>query len=274
MKVRKGRLNIIEIRNDTGSIYKIGIIKEKSRPYRLKVEAWVLSQLNSLGVNVPRVFGYYQDQEGREVLILQRIYGKRLSQIMSKKNAQVMLKVGTQLALLRSSMKSQGYGWIDPISMTGKFDDWRSFLLFYLQKYGDLLKNRGTLSEESLKKLLHLLDSINLEDVKPCLVHRDIKPSNILIDKNGEVWILDWENTIIGDQLFDLAIFGARFGEGEFWKNLAKGLELEFETSSPKYMLYKIIGLIGVIDFCQQYGLHWEGKQRRLHKLLQKLQTP
>jgi len=268
MKRRKGRLNIIEI-VDEKTVRKIGIIREVSRPQRLKVEAWVLSQVRQRGVNVPKVLQYSQNEKGREVLLLERINGRRLSQEKSKQNARVMFEVGSQLRLLRGSMENQGWGWFDSTSMLGKFSDWRSFLKFYLQEYGNSIKDRGTLTEGELEKLLLSLNKIDFGEVTPSFVHRDIKPSNILIDSNRKVWILDWENTIIGDQLFDLAAFGVRYGEGEFWKNLKKGLNFEEEILSPKYQLYKILALIGVIDFYQKYQLNIGKKYFQLHRLIQ-----
>jgi thiamine kinase-like enzyme len=268
MERRKGRLNIIEI-VDEKTVRKIGIIREASRPYRLKVEAWVLSQVRQRGVNVPKVFQYSQNEKGQEVLLLERIKGKRLSQERSKKNAEIMFEVGSQLRLLRGLMEKQGWGWIDSTSMLGKFSDWRPFLTFYLQKYGNLLKDRGTLTEEELEKLFLSLDKIDFGEVIPSFVHRDIKPSNILIDNEGKVWILDWENTIIGDQLFDLAAFGVRYGEGEFWRNFTKGLNFEEEILSPRYQLYKILALVGVIDFYQKYQLSVGKKHFQLHRFIQ-----
>jgi thiamine kinase-like enzyme len=268
MERRKGRLNIIEI-VDEKTVRKIGIIREASRPQRLKVEAWVLSQVRQRGINVPKVLQYSQNEKGQEVLLLERINGKRLSQERSKKNAEVMFEVGSQLRVLRGSIENQGWGWFDSTLMSGKFSDWQSFLTFYLQKYGNLLKDRRTLTEEELEKLFLSLDKIDFGEVTPSFVHRDIKLSNIPIDSEGRAWILDWENTIIGDQLFDLAAFGVRYGEGEFWKNLKRGLDFKEEIFSTKYQLYKILALIGVIDFYQKYQLNIGKKYFQLHQLIQ-----
>ena len=91
MKVRKGRLNNTEfINNDV--IRKVAITQEVVRPYRLKVEAWALSQAKSRGVNTPRVLDYYRDSEGREVLVLERIHGKHLLRRLSEKTSNACSK--------------------------------------------------------------------------------------------------------------------------------------------------------------------------------------
>lgn len=86
MKVRKGRLNAIEF-VDEKSIRKISVVQEKSRPYRLKIESWALSQARARGINVPRVLEYYRNTEGLEVIVLEAsdFLKKELSRKMNYK---------------------------------------------------------------------------------------------------------------------------------------------------------------------------------------------
>jgi len=109
---------------------------------------------------------------------------------------------------------------------------------------------------------------IDLEIPEPYLLNRDIKPSNIIKGEDESVWILDWENAILGDPLYDLALFGARYGHGTLWKRLKEGYGLN--SSSPKYALYEIIGLIGIIDFYQKYQINYRGRQNQFRKFVQR----
>ena len=268
MKLRKGRLNTVEF-IDEKIVRKIGVVQEKTRPYRLKVEAWALSQALLRGVNTPRVLDYYRDPNGREVLVLERIHGKHLSRHTSKENAECMFKVGLQMALLNDIPFNYSWGWINPVSMNGISENWQSFLLLYIQTYHEMFVREKILKETHLQKVYSSIDNIESSNPNPCLVNRDIKPSNVIKDENGKVWIIDWENAILGDPLYDLAIFGVKYGHGVFWKNLVLGHISNI--SYPKYALYEIIGLIGMIDFYREHQINYQGRQKQLCKLIQRL---
>lgn len=268
MKLRRGRLNIVEF-IDEKNIRKTGIIKEITRPYRLKVEGWALSQARSRGVNVPFVIDYYQDESEREVIIFEKIQGRSLLLRASQEHAQYLFSVGRQLALLAKDIISVNYGWINPISMVGSNDSWKSFVLSYAQKYGNRLVQLRIIKESDMQKLYEYIDYADLKISGPRLINRDIKPSNIIVGENGKVWIVDWENVLLGDPLYDLAIFGVKYGHGILWENLMKGSC--FDASVPKYALYEIIGLIGIIDFYQKHCVNCCGRQEQLHKFVERL---
>lgn len=269
MRLRRGRLNTMEFVNER-IVRKIGVVQEEVRPSRLKVEAWALSQARLRGVNTPGVLNYYRDSGGREVLVLERIPGKHLLRSISQENTEHIFRVGTQIALLSKAPLDRGWGWVNPVSMTGISECWQSFLLLYVQTYHKRFVEENIIEEAYLQKIYSAIDSINLNTLEPCLVHRDIKPSNVILGNNDIVWIVDWENTILGDSLYDLAIFGVRYGHGVLWKNLTLGCG--FDVSLPEYALYEVIGLIGLIDFYREYQINYGERQKQLHKLIQRLE--
>lgn len=114
-----------------------------------------------------------------------------------------------------------------------------------------------------------MIENIDFNNPKPCLVHRDIKPSNIIRGNNGKVWIVDWENAIFGDLLFDLATFGVRYGHGVLWESLVQ--KHEFDSSSPKYIFYEIMILVGLIEFYREYKINYGGRQKQLYRLMRRL---
>ena len=180
-----------------------------------------------------------------------------------------MFEVGSQIALLSNSTFNCGWGWINPFSMTGISEDWKSFLLLYVQTYHELFIKKNILEETHLQKVYVAIDNINLNLPSSCLINRDIKPSNVIKDNNGKVWIIDWENAILGDPLYDLAVFGVKYGHGILWENLVLGYGSD--VSSLKYALYEIIALIGMINFYRKYQINYDGRQKQLHELIQQL---
>jgi len=267
-KVRT-RKNVIEIVNEE-IVRKISIVQEKDRPHRLKIEAWALSQARRGGINVPRVIDYYVDRNGREVLTLERIYGKPLRRKITKDTVDSLFDVGIQMnsVLLDASLN---YGWIDSISMSGINKSWPSFLRFYTKKFGEQLVKSGIIEERILQKIFNAIDSINLEISAPFLVNGDIRFPHLIRDKSGKVWIVDWENVILGDPLWDLAFFGTRYGHGILWKAFGSGYRLSFLP--PKYTLYEIIALVGTIAFFQKHRIKYQGKLKKLLQLVYNFQT-
>lgn len=268
MKTRRGRLNVIEF---IGSevIRKTSIVRESVRPYRLKVEGWALVQVKTRGINVPNVLDYYHDKTGREVLVLERIQGQSLLWRCSQENIECMAEVGEQILTLNNAPFDGGWGWIDHFTMTGSSESWQMFLLSYVQFYHELLSEKNILEEPHFQTLYRLIDNIDFGSPKHCFVHRDIKPSNIIRGNNGKVWIVDWENVILGDSLFDLAAFGIRYGHGALWESLVQKHEVDF--SSLKYIFYEILILMGLIEFYREYKINYSGRQKQLCRLIQRL---
>lgn len=263
MKTRRGRCNIVKFVNEK-FIQKIGIVKEEVRPYRLMVESWAISQSRSKGINVPRVIDYYLNPKGQEVLILERIHGKSLSFNMLKSNANCILDVGRQMSLLNNI--GVNYGWIDPISYKGSNENWQSFISWYTQTYGERLVEEKIIKENDFIKIYKMTEQIDLNISVAHLVNRDIKLPNIIKDNKGKIWIVDWENAILGDPLYDLALFGIKYGHGILWENLKLGYEIE--QLPIKYDLYEIIGLIGIIDFYQKNNINHIRKLKQIQKLI------
>lgn len=270
MEKRKGRLNVTEfVSNEV--IRKVSIVKEPVRPYRLKVEGWVLSQAKVRGINVPLVLDYYQDKDDREVLVLERIHGQHLLRRCSQENSKCMSDVGEQILSLSDNPVDRGWGWINPSTMTGVSESWKSFLLLYVQIYHKIFIEKNILEESHFQVVYRAIDGIDLNNLKPCLVHRDIKPSNVVRGNNGTTWIIDWENAIFGDSLYDIATFGVRYGHGALWDSLVS--RYEFDFSLPKYTFYQIIILIGLIDFYREHKVNYYGRQKQLCKLIQRLSS-
>lgn len=263
METRKGRRNILEF-VDEKIVRKIAVIKEQTRPYRLKVEGWALSQARSRGINVPRVIDYYLDQEGREVLVLERIFGRLLSLNPLEENTSYIFDVGRQLAVLRDI--GVNYGWIDPVSLKGNSKNWQSFISEYTKTYTQRLISESIITENDFLKILEAIEGENLDISTSFLVHRDIRFPNLISDNKGEVWIVDWENVLLGDPLYDLALFGTRYGHGVLWKSLKSGFG--FDHLPSRYILYEIVGLIGIIDFCRKNNINYKGKLRHLQRLI------
>ena len=248
-------------------VLKTGIIEETSRPSRLKTEAWALSLARNKGVNVPQVLNYYRNQNGEEVLQLTRISGSPLTTEECINDVNLLYQVGFQMNKLDTGLTS--YGWIDTATSKGRHNGWESFLSAYLEQYGKRLLQEKIIEEEHLQKVRKGLEKVKLSIPTAFLVHRDLRFDNLLKDEKKLIWIIDWENAILGDRLYDLALFEIRYGKGILWENLAKGYDTEIQTQ--KYLIYKISALVGFTDFYRKYNLPYEAERQKLVRLISSL---
>jgi len=262
-EVKRERKNIIEF-TDHGVVRKVSMLKESVRLQRLEVESWVLSQIRRRGINVPRVLDYYRNSSNQEVLVLERVYGQPLSVNPPQQKRGAMLEIGPQMLQLCNI--APNYGWIDPVSMMGSYNSWRTFITDYTQVYGGRLSTAGILSQEDLSMIYESIVDADIEMSEPFLLNRDFRLSHFLKDNCGKVWVIDWENAILGDPLYDSAIFAVRYGEGMLWQNLMSGYGLDYLPF--KYQLYKIIALIGIIDYCRINKMDYSGRMKKFMRLM------
>lgn len=268
VEIRRGRLNETRFLN-TDTILKAGIVKETSRPSRLKTEAWALSLAKNKGLNVPQVLSHYRNQNGEEVLQLTRISGSPLTIEECIENSGYLYQVGSQMNSLNTELTS--YGWIDITFSRGRYDSWKSFLSDYLNLYGNRLLEEGIIKEEHLQTVQKGMVMADLSLPTAFLVHRDLKLENLLKDEKDSIWIIDWENAILGDPLYDLALFEIRYGKDILWESLANGYKTEPDKQAQKYLIYKINALIGLIDFYRKYKIPYETEKKQLVRLISNL---
>lgn len=265
---RVGRLNITANDGEETTLRKTGKVIELERPRRLFVETWALKTARGRGLNVPVVLDYSRDEEGHETFAMERIQGVGLNEVQDEAVlADCMFQVGEQLAALKNV--SSGFGWVNPDTELGTYESWSEFLVEYAIIYATGLVEEGLLEASLEQKLVEQLRAENLDLATPMLVHRDIKWGNLVLDKTGKVFLIDWENAMLGDSLYDVAIFGVREGHGLPWSELARGLGID--ASSKKYALYEAVALVGITEYHRKYETNAHIKAAQLKELIEML---
>ncbi|HEU4966113.1 MAG TPA: aminoglycoside phosphotransferase family protein [Candidatus Saccharimonadales bacterium] len=260
---RRGRLNDTHILDDR--VRKYGRIIESERPYRLLNESWGLQVAQQRGLHVPEVYSYTRDTDGHETIDMELIRGTPLDRLTDKQiRAASLQQVGLQLAKLDNI--SEGFGWINPHSRVGTYQSWGSYLQDYAATYTGVLTEAKLIEQSEADKLLSQTSNANLGLVRPSLVHRDIKWGNLILAETQDVFIIDWENVILGDSLYDLAIFGVREGHNEPWRKMAQGLDADI--NSKKYALYEAIALVGIVEYHKKYETNATEKAAQLKDLI------
>lgn len=247
---RVGRLNTTTPINET-TIRKVATVIEPERPIRLGIEAWALSVAKSQGLDVPTVYEYTCDENGRETLEMEMIPGVALEHVPDyKTRAKAMHEVGKQLGMLVGA--SPSFGWVHLETHEGSHTSWRQFLVDYVDRFASILARTGLMTFEHVQKVRRMTEELEEMPEKASLVHRDIKPGNLILRPDNRVAIIDWENTILGDSTYDVALYEIREGRSLASLEFARGSNVDPE--SVRHKLYGAIALIGIVDYERAYG--------------------
>ncbi|MDP2631036.1 MAG: phosphotransferase [Candidatus Uhrbacteria bacterium] len=265
MAFHNGRMNrVILLGNDR--VQKTATRVELSRPCRLKVEHWALTQAKQRNLPVPTPLRHFIDAHGYECLVTSHIAGTPLSLCSRDSKRKGYATIGPHMLKLGGVI--EGFGWISPNEWKGEFETWQSFLQHFHQRYGIRLASQGILTHGHVSSVERAIEKLE-QPVESFLLHRDLKPANILRDNKNGFWILDWENSILGDPLFDVACFGANHGHGYCWEELRKSYGLPIDHLA--YLVYEILAFMGIICFNLQHNKPIERRTASLIRCLAQL---
>ena len=175
-------------------------------------EHWALKQCSKKDIPVPEIltFGTVQTELPTlcQYLLVERIPGKPLKEQLHlrRKEIKSYYKEAGYLLSKIHTIKTKGFG---PLKSKGKgsFNSWEEFILRHISTrlLNYLLENR--IINESLRN--RIFDIFNSEEAylelkSPVLLHGDFSNNHIFIDKGRVSGIIDFEDCISGDPLYDL----------------------------------------------------------------------
>lgn len=147
------------------------------------------------------------------------------------------------------------------------------YLILQDNIYKDIILKYFKIEElnELKKKLVDY--SYILKDVKPKLIHGDIKRSNIMVDKNGEFYIIDIESMQINYDVLNFkhqmtwSLFEGNEKETEFVKGYFDGI---YNETRPVNFNYNIIFIIILNFFNASYNMYKKSNIIKLTMYIQK----
>lgn len=270
MKTIIGKRNIVEINSQY--VLKIGEKVESVRPKRLLIERFVMKKLEKYGMAVPKVLNYGTFVDNREYIKIKLVKGEGgSSKDLSIDLFDVYRNVGNQLKKMPLEFKR--FGWINPETFNGEFATWNKYLYDFVQKYGLRLYKRGVLEKFQIAIVLKYIKKLPNNFKMAGFVHRDLKPQNLIFNpRDKKVYMLDWENAILGDPLLDLAILKTNFKNQKIYRGFIKGfLNRPLNDAERKSVdLYSVIAMIGTLNFNLKNNLSLSGVYA-LNKQIEKI---
>jgi len=191
-------------------------------------EAWAARTARSAGVPAPEV--RHVDLERRrlpvDLAVVDAAPGVPLA---DASGPPPLAALGRALRRLHA-VEVRGYGLLDPgpangDAPRGAFDAWPAFLLVNLDAHVAACRRDGALSAAEAADALacHRDAEPLLAGVRGALLHGDLANRNVLVADGALAAVLDWEDALAGDPLFDVAGWGTFVGNHERRDDLLAG---------------------------------------------------
>lgn len=125
----------------------------------------------------------------------------------------------------------QGYGHLVPDSILGRkvrgcMRSWRAFLLTQLDQHITYCHTKKLVTQETAKEIRRILRKgiHKLSMYSPRLLHGDLAQHNLFSDGRRITAIIDWEDALAGDPIYDIAYWGTgSFGHDAWLTAFLKG---------------------------------------------------
>lgn len=237
-------------------VVRVNALGGRVRDLALGVDAWAMGRLRDRGLpwlpvyrvdvtlrDAPFEYEILAEADGNE---LAAYYddGPRLRRLLGK--------IGAFLARVHQ-IPVEGFGWIDvdpgaadPAAANGRglFGSWRDYVLTNLDAHLNVCARIGAITPEERGRIETLFDAMDglLDGVEPSVLHGDLSGRNIFSDGESVTAVIDWEDCLAGDPVFDLA-FWATFHQEERYPALLEGygavrpLPADFEARFWLYFL-------------------------------------
>ncbi len=141
-----------------------------------------------------------------------------------KKNFSVVHKnLGTVVADIHS-LHLEGYGRLVPDSISGKkvrgcMKSWQSFLAIQLDRHIAYCRTKKFLTRSGAEDVSEVLKegigSVSMH--APRLLHGDLAHHNLFSDGHRITGIIDWEDALAGDPVYDIAYWGTGSFGHDMW---------------------------------------------------------
>jgi fructosamine-3-kinase len=217
---------LFQVQTETRCGYlKLGL---PSSSFAFSVEIWAMAQLANLGLPWLNAFAF--SDLDRAFLFMDEAPGQPLNRFENPESQAIpeplLFTFGATLARIHH-IKGAGAGLLeiaDSIQARGLHDRWAEYISLRLDEHlRECMKIRAITGMELSEIEAHFSEAGDLLDSAPIrLLHGDPGHHNVFSDGQKITAVIDWEDALCGDPIFDVAYWGtfvrdemrARFLEG------------------------------------------------------------
>ncbi len=216
-------------------------------------QKWVMEKLTQK--KLPAIKIYQIDFSRKNIAcdfsIEQSAQGKTLYDLFKENNSDIKLffKLGQFVANIHS-IKTKKFGPLDISSIIksgqglGIYNSWSKYLLLNLETHLKVCLDIKAIDSKTYLRIKQVFTKLVgiVSDVSPRLLHGDLANHNIFSDGKKITAIIDWEDCISGDPIFDIAFFGTGAFRKKIWFNqFIKGYQTQQKLPKDfniRYWLY------------------------------------
>lgn len=222
------------------------------RSFDFHVDGWVAEHMGPAGVPVPRVLGV---DITREIVPFDcqasaEAAGEPLSifDLDAPRGRGLVFKLGALLARVHT-VRTRKFGLLDVGALVGGrggeglLDSWEEYVFLNLDSHVKTCIEIDALGRDEADRVLAIFDALRpaLGGVAPALLHGDLGYNNVFSDGGRITALIDWEDCLSGDPVFDIASWGTFVGNDARREQFLEGyrsarkLPEDFEA---RYWLY------------------------------------
>jgi len=241
--------HIFSLDDSTGNSFIIKTNKAEFpiRSFNFYIDQWVMQYLQQSDLPSLKVYvaNCERTQQRFDYLIMQKASGKALIHFKSTPDQydHYVKRLGIYLAKIHS-IHTQQFGLIDsPHLVThqqlrGLKANWIEYVYLNLSEHLAYCFQQAIFTQTELNELTQFFADAKpfLNHQNPVLLHGDLNDHNIFIEAD-QLLLIDWEDALCGDPLFDIALWGTFVGHHEKLPLLLQGYQTI--TTLPQDYLFK-----------------------------------
>lgn len=194
----------METRED-GRLRRQGLILRiypgEAGPVKAAREFGAMRQLYRQGYPVPQVFGLDRDDSGRPAVIMERVDGRLLGQVLVSSSREEAERLVNRFCQLFVDL--HGLDWQPFVSDPDRFRP-EDCVKRWPEEARDLLDRLGVTEAAPVLDWL-ATEAARVRSAFPAVTHLDFHPWNILLRPDGVAFVIDWTQAGVTDYRFDLA---------------------------------------------------------------------
>lgn len=214
------RLYLAELANGTRRLLRFNITGDYWGGHTLHLEKWAVTKARAAGMPAPSVL--ITDTSRRicplDFQVVELVPGRSLQEFDDDEPEMQRLlgKLGEQFARLHG-VKAERWGWFDvgPLlgersgAPSGLFGKWEDYVMLRLKEHVESCEKMGAVGNETSRRILDHFAALksHLKGFEPALLHGDPGSHNAMTDGREITALLDWEDCLAGDPVYELAFW-------------------------------------------------------------------
>jgi fructosamine-3-kinase len=214
------RLYLAELAGGARRVVRFDVTGDYWSGHTLHLEKWAVSKARAAGVPAPAVL--LTDTSRRicplDFQIMEWVPDRSLQEFDDDEPEmqRLLAKLGTQFARLHG-VKVERWGWFDisPLlavnsrGTSGLFEKWKDYVTLRLEDHVEACSRMDAIGNETGRRILDLFTALksHLTGFEPALLHGDPGSHNAMTDGREITALLDWEDCLAGDPVYELAFW-------------------------------------------------------------------